>query len=865
MSLSPMMTQYMQIKEKYQDCIIFYRLGDFYEMFFDDAKTASRELELTLTGRDCGLEERAPMCGVPYHASELYINRLIAKGYKVAICEQTSDPATSKGLVTRDIVRVITPGTVIDGQYLDETKNNYIAGIYQGELGTAICFADISTGQISLFEPDENGAYPLMNELYKYMPSEIICNAKLDLELEHFIQDKLQCMVSLVNGDSFAFSEASETVLKHFNKKALSDIGIGDRNAGVCAMGGLLKYLYSTQFSGLEHLTRLDAYSDVKYLELDVSTRRNLELCETMRDKKKHGSLLGVLDKTKTAAGGRLLRSWIEQPLADIRHIHRRLDAIDTLKEEYGIRTQLMELLSEITDVERVMTKVVYNTAGGKELLSLARTLSVIPAIKEQLSTLSSEYIRELYENLNPLSDLCSLILAAINPDCPLTIREGKVIKTGYDATVDELRAMVDDAHAYIQSMEQQERERTGIRTLKIRYNKVFGYYIEVSNSFINQVPESYIRRQTLTNGERYITGELKELENQILGASEKVSHLEYTLFCNIRSMAADVLEIIQKDASALAQLDVLTALAHVAQKNSYVRPIVDDGNIIDIQGGRHPVVEKMLRGNMFVPNDTYLDTASTRLMIVTGPNMAGKSTYMRQTALIALMAQMGSFVPAQHAHIGVLDKIFTRVGASDDLASGQSTFMLEMSEVAGILKNATSRSLVIYDEIGRGTSTYDGMAIARAVLEYTANAEKLGAKCIFATHYHELTELEGKVEGVKNCRIAVKKKGDEIIFLRKIVAGAADESYGIEVAKLAGVKQEVIDCAKQVLKETIKTASRATTSENDDAVRQLSLLDDNSAAIINQLKNTNAETLSPLEALNMLYKLTRLSRGEDY
>lgn len=865
MSLSPMMTQYMQIKEKYQDCIIFYRLGDFYEMFFDDAKTASRELELTLTGRDCGLEERAPMCGVPYHASELYINRLIAKGYKVAICEQTSDPATSKGLVTRDIVRVITPGTVIDGQYLDETKNNYIAGIYQGELGTAICFADISTGQISLFEPDENGAYPLMNELYKYMPSEIICNAKLDLELEHFIQDKLQCMVSSVNGDSFAFSEASETVLKHFNKKALSDIGIGDRNAGVCALGGLLKYLYATQFSGLEHLTRLDAYSDVKYLELDVSTRRNLELCETMRDKKKHGSLLGVLDKTKTAAGGRLLRSWIEQPLADIRHIHRRLDAIDTLKEEYGIRTQLMELLSEITDVERVMTKVVYNTAGGKELLSLAHTLSVIPAIKEQLSALSAEYLKELYDSLNPLTDLCSLILAAINPDCPLTIREGKVIKTGYDATVDELRAMVDDAHAYIQSMEQQERERTGIRTLKIRYNKVFGYYIEVSNSFINQVPESYIRRQTLTNGERYITGELKELENQILGASEKVSHLEYTLFCNIRSMAADVLEIIQKDASALAQLDVLTTLAHVAQKNSYVRPIVDDGNIIDIQGGRHPVVEKMLRGNMFVPNDTYLDTASTRLMIVTGPNMAGKSTYMRQTALIALMAQMGSFVPAQHAHIGVLDKIFTRVGASDDLASGQSTFMLEMSEVAGILKNATSRSLVIYDEIGRGTSTYDGMAIARAVLEYTANAEKLGAKCIFATHYHELTELEGKVDGVKNCRIAVKKKGDEIIFLRKIVAGAADESYGIEVAKLAGVEQEVIDCAKRVLKETIKTASRATTSENDDTVRQLSLLDDNSVAIINQLKNTNAETLSPLEALNMLYKLTRLSRGEDY
>lgn len=863
MSLSPMMTQYMEIKEKYQDCIIFFRLGDFYEMFFEDAKTASRELELTLTGRDCGLEERAPMCGVPYHASELYINRLIAKGYKVAICEQTSDPATSKGLVTRDIVRVITPGTVIDGQYLDETKNNYIAGIYQGDLGTAICFADISTGQISLFEPDDNGAYPLMNELYKYMPSEIICNVKLDLELDHFIQDKLQCMVSQGNADAFAFSTASETVLKHFDKKALSDIGLGDCNAGVCALGGLLKYLYATQFSGLAHLTRLDVYSDVKYLELDVSTRRNLELCETMRDKKKHGSLLGVLDKTKTAAGGRLLRSWIEQPLADIRQIHRRLDAIEIVKDEYNTRVRLAELLSEITDVERVMTKVVYGTAGGKELLSLAHTLSVIPAIKEQLSVLSCEYLQELYQGLDPLTDLCSLIIAAINPECPLTIREGRIIKTGYDATVDELRAMVDDAHAYIQAMEQNEREKTGIRTLKIRYNKVFGYYIEVSKSFVNQVPDSYIRRQTLTNGERYITGELKELENQILGASEKVSHLEYTLFCNIRSMAADALEIIQKNAAALAQLDVLTALAHVAQKNSYVRPIVDEGNIIDIQGGRHPVVEKMLRGNMFVPNDTFLDTATTRLMIVTGPNMAGKSTYMRQTALIALMAQMGSFVPAQHAHIGILDKIFTRVGASDDLASGQSTFMLEMSEVAGILKNATSRSLVIYDEIGRGTSTYDGMAIARAVLEYTANSEKLGAKCIFATHYHELTELEGKVDGVKNCRIAVKKKGDEIIFLRKIVAGAADESYGIEVAKLAGVEQEVIDCAKRVLKETVKLASRPQSQE--DAVRQLSLLDDNSATIINELKNTNVETLSPLEALNVLYRLTRLSRGEDY
>ncbi len=858
-----MMVQYTQIKEKYQDCILFYRLGDFYEMFFDDAKTASRELELTLTGRDCGLEERAPMCGVPYHACEVYINRLIAKGYKVAICEQTSDPSTSKGLVTRDIVRVITPGTVIDGQFLDETRNNYIAGIYHGEQGTAVCFADISTGQLFLFEPREEGSYPLMNELYKYMPSEIVSNSDLDLELRHFIAEKLRCMISPCSQENFEFSRAGQTVLKHFNKKALSDIGIGDSNACVCALGGLLSYLYATQFSGLEHLTRLDIYSEIKHLELDVSARRNLELCETLREKKKHGSLLGVLDKTKTAAGGRLLRSWIEQPLADVHLINRRLKAVDALRKNYEVRTRLIEAFSQITDVERVMTKVVYNTAGGRELISLARTLSAIPAIKDLLGHVHSDYLIELYHTLDPLTDLCQLIQSAIDPECPFSIREGGIIKEGYDQTVDELRRLVNDSQNVMQEMEQQAREETGIRTLKVGYNKVFGYYIEVSKSFVDQVPEHYIRRQTLTNGERYITGELKELENRILGASEKLAHLEYDLFCSIRSLAADALEIIQKNASALAQADVLTALADVAEKNNYVCPVVDNGDVIEIKNGRHPVVEKMLRGDMFVPNDIYLDADDSRLMIVTGPNMAGKSTYMRQTALIALMAQMGSFVPAQSAHIGILDKIFTRVGASDDLASGQSTFMLEMSEVAGILKNATPRSLIIYDEIGRGTSTYDGMSIARAVLEYTADKEKLGAKCIFATHYHELTSLEGKVDGVKNCRIAVKKRGDEIIFLRKIVSGAADESYGIEVAKLAGVNQEVIDCAKRVLKETLAMTGK-TVKESDRAVEQLSLLDDNSAAIIEELRRTNAETLSPLEALSVLYKLTKLSRGEE-
>ena len=863
MALSPMMVQYKQIKEQYQDCIIFYRLGDFYEMFFEDAVTASRELELTLTGRDCGLEERAPMCGVPYHACEIYINRLIAKGYKVAICEQTSDPAASKGLVTRDIVRVITPGTVIDGQYLDETRNNYIASLYHGEQGTALCFADISTGHLSLFESAKDGNYPLMNEIYKYMPSELISNVELDLELRHFISDKVHCMVSPSPAEDFEFSKAAETVLKHFNKRSLSDIGIGNSNACVCALGGLLRYLYKTQFSGLEHLTRLDMYSDLRYLELDVSARRNLELCETMREKKKQGSLLGVLDRTKTAAGGRLLRAWIEQPLADVTEINRRLDAVGELRDNYDMRTRLIEQLSQITDVERVMTKVVYNTASGRELLSLARTLSAIPAIKELLEGAGSGYLRELFHLLDPLEGLCQLIENAIDPECPFSIREGGVIKTGFDQTVDELRVLLKDGKDIIRDMEQRERDATGIRTLKIGYNKVFGYYIEVSKSFVDQVPEHFIRRQTLTNGERYITGELKELENRILGASDKVAHLEYELFCNVRAMAADALEIIQRNAAALSQTDVLVALADVADKNNYVRPVVDNGNVIDIQGGRHPVVEKMLRGDLFVPNDTYLDDAESRLMIVTGPNMAGKSTYMRQTALIALMAQMGSFVPAQCARIGILDKIFTRVGASDDLASGQSTFMLEMSEVAGILKNATPRSLIIYDEIGRGTSTYDGMSIARAVLEYTADKNKLGAKCVFATHYHELTELEGRVDGVKNCRIAVKKRGDEIIFLRKIVAGAADESFGIEVAKLAGVEQDVIDCAKRVLKETLAGSGKERRDSSDYAVEQLTLLDDNSAAVINELKRTNAETLSPLEALNVLYRLTKMSRGE--
>ena len=855
MPLSPMMVQYMQIKEKYNDCILFYRLGDFYEMFFSDAELASKELDLTLTGRDCGLAERAPMCGVPYHACESYINKLIMKGYKVAICEQTSDPAQSKGLVKREIVRVITPGTVIDSEFVDQTKNNYIAAFYQGEKGSAVAFADLATGQIHVFLPDHPDRDTVNSELYKYSPSEMLFSFSPDEQTVHFVRDRLHCMISSADESAFSPAAAKETVSRHFaaTPRALEQL-LG-KDAAVCCLGGLLSYLYTTQFSRLEHLVRMEIYNETRHLELDISARRNLELCATMRDKKKHGSLLGVLDKTQSKAGSRLLRRWMEQPLTDRSAIDLRLDAVGALVGDFTRRTRLRELLGQVSDTEHAMAKVMYETAGGRELLSVGQTLAVIPEVKDILSATGCAPLQDLAGNLDSLGELYTLLCRSISEKCPVGIREGGIIREGYDPTVDELHSLLKDSRSIIAEMERSEREKTGIRTLKIGYNKVFGYYIEVSKSFVGQVPENYIRRQTLTTGERYITSELKELENHILGASEKVAHLEYEIFCHIRAQVAGALEPIQRDADLLAQVDALCSLAEVAEKNDYIRPEVNDGTVIELKDARHPVVEMVLRGDRFVPNDTYLDTDQNRLLIITGPNMAGKSTYMRQIALITLMAQMGSFVPAREAKIGIVDRIFTRVGASDDLASGQSTFMLEMSEVAEILKKATPRSLIIYDEIGRGTSTYDGMAIARAVLEYTVSQKTLGAKCVFATHYHELSTLEGRIDGVKNYRIAVKKRGDEIIFLRKIVAGAADESYGIEVAKLAGVPQSVIDNAKQILQELLQEAGKAPVSAAPAA---------ENSEVMARLRQIAPETLSPLEALNLLYQLTELAKKTE-
>lgn len=860
MALSPMMQQYFEIKEEYKDCIVFYRLGDFYEMFFDDAILASRELELTLTGRDCGLENRAPMCGVPYHSCEVYINRLISKGYKVAICEQTSNPAESKGLVTREIIRVITPGTVTDSKFLDESKNNFIASVYLSETDAAAVFADISTGDLHICNPKTNMKSGIKNELARFSPAEVVCGGDLGTELSGFIQDRLHCMLTVRDSSEFEHHRAKQMVEGHFNK-SIEQMGLSENNAAIAALGGLLSYLYATQYSTLEHLTRLDIYSGARFMELNIVTRRNLELCETMREKKKQGSLLGVLDKTKTAMGGRLIRSWIEQPLTDAALINMRLDAVEDLKANYEIRMRLIDYLAKVYDIERLMTKVVYNTAGGRELLSLADTLSVIPDIKQTMSCLKAPYIVSFEKTLNPLESLCALIKSAVMEDCPVSIREGGIIKLGFSKEVDELRSLLTNSHGILSELEQSERTKTGIRTLKIGYNKVFGYYIEVSKSFINQVPEHYIRRQTLANCERYITGELKELENSILGASDKSAALEYELFCDVRRQVSDKLRQIQQNAYALSHIDVLVSLADVADKNSYSKPILDNGEIIEIKGGRHPVVEKMLGTNMFVPNDTYLDNDDSRLMIITGPNMAGKSTYMRQIALITLMAQMGSFVPAESAHIGIVDKIFTRVGASDDLATGQSTFMLEMNEVAEILSSATRKSLIIYDEIGRGTSTFDGMSIARAVLEHTANKSGIGAKTVFATHYHELTALAGTVDGVKNYQTAVKKRGDDIVFLRKIISGATDDSYGIEVAKLAGLPEDIINNAKSILKSIEQNKVVHNKKEKSDHLEQLSLAGSLPYELYEQLREIEVEVLTPIEGLNVLYKLANRAK----
>ncbi len=867
---TPMMQQYFKIKESYKDALLFYRLGDFYEMFFDDAKTASRELELVLTGRDCGQSERAPMCGIPFHSADTYIARLVAKGYKVAVCEQTEDPAQAKGIVTRDVIRVVTPGTVTESIMLDEEKNNYLACIYLSGDHSGLSFCDVSTGELYVSQLCGEGvAEKIINEIARFSPSELITNEEVpgNRTLKTYISRKTDILVSVKNETAFDTQVNTDVVEKHFSA-AIEELPIAKMPYSVKALGGLLSYLYDTQKNSLGNITEIKIYNDEKFLSLGAVTRRNLELTETERRREKKGSLLWVLDKTKTAMGKRLLRSWVEQPLVNLSGIIYRQNAVEELYELNQIRSELVSAFSGINDLERIMTRVVYGSANAKELRSLKQTADTLPSIKELLKDCSCNMLRDLHSQLDLLSDIRHLIDSAICEDPPFSVREGNMIKDGYHSELDELRAIVSGGKGYLARIEQEEQERTGIKKLKIGYNRVFGYYIEVLNSFKEYVPENYIRKQTLSNCERYITPELKELESKVLGAQERITKLEYELFCSIREAVAECQFRIRNTAVAIASLDALCSLATVAQENSYVRPDVNLGNVIDIKDGRHPVVEKFLDDALFVPNDTYLDDKDNVASIITGPNMAGKSTYMRQTAIIVLMAQIGSFVPAKSASIGIVDSIFTRVGASDDLVGGQSTFMTEMSEVSSILANATSRSLIILDEIGRGTSTYDGMSIARAVLEYVADKKKIGAKTLFATHYHELTELEGILPGVKNFNTSVKKRGDDITFLRRIVRGAADGSYGIEVAKLSGIPSSVVNRAKVILKELeglsdrsepVFTNTKASESSSDSGMQmQMQMFSGLNDIIIEELKAVDVNTLTPIEALQKLYDIKK-------
>ena len=867
---TPMMKQYLDIKDKHKDKILFFRLGDFYEMFFDDAKLASRELELTLTGKDCGQEERAPMCGIPYHSCEGYIARLVAKGYKVAICEQTEDPALAKGLVKRDIVRVVTPGTVIEGSMLDETKNNYLAAVCAAESGAGLVFADISTGEahVTAFDPKDL-SQRIIGEIGRFVPSEILLNpaAAAIPGLQGFLKERVGCTVNLLPDERFTYDE--KTLFDQFKKNTLDELGLEGKPEIVRALNAMLGYLADTQITGLERFNSVFPYSEEQYMRLDLSTRRNLELCETMRNKEKRGSLLWVLDHTHTAMGKRLIRTWVEQPLLSCAAIGRRHNAVEELVGDSLLRADLTEGLDGIYDLERLMTRIVYGSANGRELRSLAQTLEKLPALRERLSEVTSGLLRELYNDIDPLQDVFGLIDSAIAEDPPVSVREGGIIRPGYSKEVDELHDAMTNGKGFLAEIEAKEREKTGIRNLKISYNRVFGYYIEVTKSNLAQVPPDYIRKQTLVNCERFITQELKELEGRVLGAQERVVALEYELFNSVREKVAAELARIEGTARALARLDVLCSFASVAVKNGYCRPDMALDGRIDIRDGRHPVVEAMLRDMPFVPNDTLLDGGENRVIILTGPNMAGKSTYMRQTALIALMAQIGSFIPAGSAHIGVVDAIFTRVGASDDLASGQSTFMVEMNEVAHILKEATANSLLVLDEIGRGTSTFDGMSIARAVVEFVCDKKKIGAKTLFATHYHELTELEGSLEGIKNYNIAVKKHGDDITFLRRIIRGAADDSYGIEVAKLAGLPQKVITRAKEILGqleagqpvEVRRRALAAVSAAQEEAAAQLTMIDPKSEQILSKLRSIDANTLTPIESLNLLYELWNIAK----
>ena len=871
-TLSPMMVHYCQTKCAYKDSILFYRLGDFYEMFFEDAKIVSRELELTLTGKDCGLSERAPMCGIPYHAAETYINRLIDKGYKVAICEQVEDPKTAKGIVKREVTRVVTPGTNLNMQELDEGKNNYLMAIVCVGDHFGVSTADITTGDCYVTEIDEERK--LWDEINKFLPAEIICNdaflvSGVDVD---DLRNRLHISVFALESWYFGDDLCKQTLLEHFKISSLEGLGLADYDSGVIAAGSLFRYLLDTQKNTMEHMNKIIPYTTDRYMVIDSSSRRNLELVETLREKQKRGSLLWVLDKTKTAMGARMLRSFVEQPLIDADAINERLDAVTELNMQAMLREEIREYLNPVYDLERLVSRISYRSANPRDLLAFKMSLEMIPHIKNLLANFTSPLLVRINEQMDGLEDLYRLLEASITEDPPLAVKEGGIIREGYNEQVDTYRNSKTQGKSWLAQLEAEEKEKTGIRNLKIKYNKVFGYYLEVTNSFKDLVPEYYTRKQTLTNAERYITPKLKELEDMILGAEDKLFALEYDLFCQVREELAAQIPRIQETAKAIAQLDVYASLSVVTQRNNYVRPTVNTKGVIDIKNGLHPVVEKMINNDMFIANDTYLDNGSKRVSVITGPNMAGKSTYMRQTALIVLMAQIGSFVPAEKAKIGVVDRIFTRVGASDDLASGQSTFMVEMTEVANILRNATAKSLLILDEIGRGTSTFDGLSIAWAVIEHISNTKLLGAKTLFATHYHELTELEGKIPGVNNYCIAVKERGDDIVFLRKIVKGGADKSYGIQVAKLAGVPDSVLDRAKELVDELVHTDITSTfkdLAENSRKTKpkavhydevdleQISLFDTvQDQDIIEELKNLDITMLTPMDAMNTLYRL---------
>ncbi len=860
---SPMMTQYLKIKEQNKDSIVFFRLGDFYEMFFDDARLASEELELTLTGRDCGQDERAPMCGVPYHSCDAYIARLIAKGYKVAICEQTEEPTKGKKLVERDVVRIITPGTVIENTMLDEDRNNFICGVCKTGNAAGVCFIDITTGQASVCElSGEDVSELIVGEISKFSPKEAIVNDEffVDKASCDYLRETLKMNVEL-HDDIFNAEDAVTSIKEHFATEDVSSLGIEEGSFASTVCGGLLRYIHETQKTNLSHINKLDVYLREQYMLLDETARRNLEVCETMRGKEKHGSLLWVLDKTRTSMGGRLIRSWLEKPLMDVDEINRRLDSVEVLVNEAIIREELSESLRSVRDIERLAGRVVYGVANGRDLLAMAKTFVVLPKIKEKLASLMAPMLREIDGGIDELSDMHKLIDDAIAEEAPVSIREGKIFKKGYNAEVDRLRDIVENGTSYLTELVLREKEKTGIKNLKIGYNRVFGYYIEVSKSNIADVPDYYMRKQTLANGERYITDELKDLEGQILGAREMVCRLEGEMFRELCERLSENVKRIQETSSAVALLDVLVSLASVSARFGYSRPKVTSKEKILIKDGRHPVVERVMKDALFVPNDANLDCGENRMAIITGPNMAGKSTFMRQVALITLMAQIGSFVPAKSAEIGVVDRIFTRIGASDDLASGQSTFMVEMNEVSEIIKKATRRSLIILDEIGRGTSTFDGMAIARAVVEFVADKKCVGAKTLFATHYHELTELENELAGVKNYNIAVKKHGFDITFLRKIVRGSADDSYGIEVARLAGIPDSVIFRAKEILESLESDGALARPEFVIPEERRRSHEGDK---IISELAHMDVNTLSPLEALSVLFELAKRAREAE-